>query len=493
MALTVYSPLKGEVVIAGNPNTATVNPGVGNDVSQGYIVGSLWLNTSSSAVFLCASNALGAAVWVSAGVAASPTFVNLTLTGLLYESSQSGIVAGTTRTQAGATVLTKEVSRIDTATAPAAGSTLGDGALMIPSASGLDATVINNTAFPVQLYGAGTDTINGVAATVGVALPPGDVANLECAATGAWHFEPGVGAFGSLPIFLSAENITAVNPVAQATAVPFTAVINHVTTVNAAGAAGALPAAKYGLEQAVENATANPLTVYPVNGGSDVINGQAANAPIIIPGFTTVLFRAASGGVWQSDPFFNAAGAAPSTGGVALGSAVTGLARSGGTVSVQTNTSNSALAATPTVLYTFALPANAFDVANRQVNLAAAGTFAANANAKTIQIYVGPDVQTPGSAVVTTSTTSIATSGVVNTNGGGWTAQASVVKLGANGANTQRGVNQGVVAGSVHTGTQAPVALTIPENAPIYITVTATTPTAAADAVGQFFDLAFGN
>jgi hypothetical protein len=370
---------------------------------------------------------------------------------------------------------------------------LGDGVLLTTSVGGLDQTVINNTAFPIQAYGSGTDTINGVSATVGVAIPPGDVANFECAASGVWHFEPGVGAFGSLPIFLSAESITAVTPAAQATAVPFTAVINHVTTVNVAGAAGALPAAKYGLEQAVENATANPLTVYPVNGGSDVINGLAANAPIIIPGFTTVLFRAASNGVWQSDPFFNGVGAAPSTGGVAMGSAVTGIARSGGTVSMQSNNSNSALAATPTVLHTFALPANAFDIAGRQINLAAAGFFAANANAKTIQIYVGPDVQTPGSAVVTTGTTSIATSGVVNTNGGGWTAQASVVKLGATGANTQRGVNQGIVAGASHTGTQAPVALTVPENAPIYVTVCATTPTAAADAVGQFFDLAFGN
>ena len=46
----------------------------------------------------------------------------ISLSGLFYESSLTAITAGTTRTQAGATALTKEVNRIDTSTAPPAGS-----------------------------------------------------------------------------------------------------------------------------------------------------------------------------------------------------------------------------------------------------------------------------------------------------------------------------------------------------------------------------------
>ena len=79
-----------------------------------------------------------------------------------------GIVAGTTRTQAGATALTAEVNRIDTSTAPAVGTTLGDGVVLMGSGAGLDITVINNSGNPIQIYGNGTDTIDGAAGSIGV-------------------------------------------------------------------------------------------------------------------------------------------------------------------------------------------------------------------------------------------------------------------------------------------------------------------------------------
>ena len=60
------------------------------------------------------------------------TFRNLTLIQLIFESALIGVTAGTTRTQAGATpVVNTEVNRIDTATAPSAGSPLGDGVSMM--------------------------------------------------------------------------------------------------------------------------------------------------------------------------------------------------------------------------------------------------------------------------------------------------------------------------------------------------------------------------
>ena len=82
----------------------------------------------------------------------------------------AGLTASPTRTQAGALVLTKKVNRIDTSTAPAVGTTLGDGVMLPPSAAGATAMVINNTANLIQVYGTGADTINGAAVLVRQAL-----------------------------------------------------------------------------------------------------------------------------------------------------------------------------------------------------------------------------------------------------------------------------------------------------------------------------------
>lgn len=46
-----------------NNMSATANPVVTNDVSQGYATGSLWENVSTGRVFICVGNATGAAVW----------------------------------------------------------------------------------------------------------------------------------------------------------------------------------------------------------------------------------------------------------------------------------------------------------------------------------------------------------------------------------------------------------------------------------------------
>src|SRR5690348_14780453 len=42
---------------------ATVDPGVANDNTQGYVVGSNWLNTTTNTMFVCVNAGTGAAVW----------------------------------------------------------------------------------------------------------------------------------------------------------------------------------------------------------------------------------------------------------------------------------------------------------------------------------------------------------------------------------------------------------------------------------------------
>ena len=48
--------------------TATTDPGVTNDASQGYTISSMWYNTTTSRYWTCQSNAIGAAVWLLSGV-----------------------------------------------------------------------------------------------------------------------------------------------------------------------------------------------------------------------------------------------------------------------------------------------------------------------------------------------------------------------------------------------------------------------------------------
>lgn len=184
-----------------------------------------------------------------------------------------------------------------------------------------------------------------------------------------------------------------------------------------------------------------------------------------------------------------------SSGLIQSGSATSAVVRSGGNASVQVSSAGLGNGADTTddVLFTYALPANAMDAAGRQVTITAAGKFAATANNKRIKIWWGTTTQTVGSAVA--GGTLIADSGVVTTNGGGWTATVQIQKYGANGSNTQIGTNAQVVAGATHLGTAAPTLLTATESGVINITITGASSTtgAANDVLGQLFDVAFNN
>jgi hypothetical protein len=97
----------------------------------------------------------------------------------------SVISAGTTRTQAGATLITETVTRVDVSTTT---SGVGDGVILPKCVSGTAYyTVVNNTANPIQLYAQGNDTVNGVAGSTGVAIAPSTIVNAYVAGPGAWN------------------------------------------------------------------------------------------------------------------------------------------------------------------------------------------------------------------------------------------------------------------------------------------------------------------
>ena len=66
---------------AVSPQTVRASaPGAANDVSQGFVIGSMWVDTTPSpdALYICTSNAAGAATWVNAGgVTAHPSLSTL--------------------------------------------------------------------------------------------------------------------------------------------------------------------------------------------------------------------------------------------------------------------------------------------------------------------------------------------------------------------------------------------------------------------------------
>jgi hypothetical protein len=212
----------------------------------------------------------------------------------------SVITAGTTRTQAGATQITEDVTTVNTSTAPAAGSLLGDGVVLPQVGSGTDRVfLINNTANPIQVYGYGSDTINGVAGSTGIAMAPNSADVYIEANPGAWSVDAGFGSAGQLQTMLALNGITAHAGGGQSSATPLNAMINRVTTVASAGDSVVLPAAVPGLELTVVNATAtNSMNVFP--NGTDSINALSASTAFGVAAGKTATFYCTNSGQWHS-------------------------------------------------------------------------------------------------------------------------------------------------------------------------------------------------
>lgn len=75
MRTTLFSSTLGDVAVNmafTNNFAATANPAANNDSSQGYQAGSVWINTSTQAAFLCLSATPGAANWLELGDEGGP-------------------------------------------------------------------------------------------------------------------------------------------------------------------------------------------------------------------------------------------------------------------------------------------------------------------------------------------------------------------------------------------------------------------------------------
>jgi hypothetical protein len=163
------------------------------------------------------------------------------------------------------------------------------------------------------------------------------------------------------------------------------------------------------------------------------------------------------------------------------GAAVIGAS---GNINVQVSSAGITPGATAAdnVLAAYTLPASSFDQAGRGVAIQAQGSFAATANNKRIKIIVNPASAAVGSTVGAGGTT-VADTGTVATNGGGWSLQADLLKYGAAASNTQIGLHQQAQIGGAVAALLAPSLITATESGAILIAVTGNATTAATDIV----------
>ena len=126
------------------------------------------------------------------------------------------------------------------------------------------------------------------------------------------------------------------------------------------------------------------------------------------------------------------------------------------------------------------IPANAFDVANRTLEMWAAGSFAGNGNTKTVKMIINPTAPVIGSAV--SGGTVLASTGAVTTNNQGWSMESQITKTGALGSNTQNTVHFATQVGSASAALANPQALTLNEAGAITVAMTINCATLATDA-----------
>lgn len=221
----------------------------------------------------------------------------------------TAITAGTTQTQAGATLLRTDCVFHNVTVV----GTASDGvALPYPHVGDFHFVKNSAVANAMKVYAVTPGTIDSTATATGVTQLAGDAVLYYCQVDGDYLRLGGVAAtevFGAI----TADNLTMANPIVydhnttitafagggQASATALTGEFNNVTTCATAGDSVKLLTAALGLKQTVKNSGATALAVFPFSG--DSINALAVNLSVDIPPGGQMTFRAISATVWESD------------------------------------------------------------------------------------------------------------------------------------------------------------------------------------------------
>ena len=155
----------------------------------------------------------------------------------LIHTSANALTAHAGGGQPSATPLPDEVNNVTTV------ATAGDSVALPVSIAGMQVIVINDAANAMQVFGAGTDTIDDVATATGVSQNGKSAVLYSSPVAGKWY-SIGLGltfSAGGLPLVSVANALTAHSGGGQGSALALTASLNRVTTVAAAGDSVALP------------------------------------------------------------------------------------------------------------------------------------------------------------------------------------------------------------------------------------------------------------
>jgi hypothetical protein len=140
------------------------------------------------------------------------------------------------------------------------------------------------------------------------------------------------------------------------------------------------------------------------------------------------------------------------------------------------------------VLAVYTIPALSFDVSGRGLTICAMGSYAANGNTKRVKIIFNPVSAVVGSTVGGSGTT-VADTGAVTQNGGGWALSADIFKYGVAASNTQIALHQQAQSGATTAALLAPSLTTATESGAIIVAVTGNATTTATDIVFNFMQV----
>lgn len=101
-------------------------------------------------------------------------------TGFFRRSRENSITASTTQTQAGATVLTREINYVTTV------ANTNDAVRLSTASVGKHHVIYNQGVNTLQIFPASNDSINGLAVDLSIALQPGKVARFDAPTASAW-------------------------------------------------------------------------------------------------------------------------------------------------------------------------------------------------------------------------------------------------------------------------------------------------------------------
>lgn len=210
----------------------------------------------------------------------------------MVQSAIDSITASTTHTQAGAAKITAQFTRVSVV----AGA--NDAVVLPPGYPGMSVCLMNaSTTNVMQVYGSGSDKINGIAAATGVQQMQSSTVYYSFTAAGRWTAQDlGCGTNGNYATVAYQDALTAGTTQTAAGGLPITSAIANFSTVANNNDAATLPPALPGMQIAVVNNGANILKVFAATaalggiGGGDTINTSSTNITITSPPAITVFY-----------------------------------------------------------------------------------------------------------------------------------------------------------------------------------------------------------